>query len=99
MIDLKTAVSATHDYLLSIQDIMGSLEDLRLEEVELSEDKKYWLITLGFDLPVRNQNPLGIALDITGSLRREGNLLVRKYKLFKVNSETGEVEAMKIREV
>lgn len=90
MIDLKTAVSATHDYLISIQDIIGSLEDLRLEEVELSEDRKYWLITLGFDIPVKAQSPINPLF----SQKSE-----RKYKLFKVNTENGAVEAMKIREV
>lgn len=98
-IDLKTAVSAATHYLASLQDIVGNLGDLRLEEVELSEDKKYWLITLGFDVSTKSRNPLGINFNPEGSLMRETNLLTREYKLFKVNSETGEVEAMKIRKV
>ncbi len=49
-IHLKAAVNAAHSYLISIQDLIGEqLKNLRLEEVELSEDKKFWLITLGFD--------------------------------------------------
>lgn len=96
MVDLRTAVSSAHDYLISIQDIMGDLQDIRLEEVELSEDQKYWLITLGFDLPVNTQNPFGISSVITP---RGEKLLKREYKLFKVNSETNEVEAMKIRKL
>lgn len=98
-IDLKTAVSAATNYLESLQDIVGNLGGLRLEEVELSEDKKYWLITLGFDVSTKSRNPLGINFTPEGSLMRETNLLTREYKLFKVNSETGEVEAMKIRKV
>ena len=96
MVDLRTAVSSAHNYLISIQHIMGDLQDIRLEEVELSEDQKYWLITLGFELPVNTQNPFGIMAGITPKGEK---LLKREYKLFKVNSETGEVEAMKIRKL
>lgn len=88
MVDLKTAVSATHNYLQSIQSIMGNLQDIRLEEVELSEDKEYWLITLGFDIPAKTKSPLAIGLAPN-----------REYKVFKVNAHTGEVEAMKIRKL
>lgn len=91
MIDVRTAVNAATNYLLSIQDIMGDLQDMRLEEIEPSEDKRYWLITLGFDIPAKAQSTLEM---FNYSRKYE-----RKYKLFKVNSETGEVEAMKIREV
>ncbi|MBE9103521.1 hypothetical protein IQ229_00710 [Nostoc cf. edaphicum LEGE 07299] len=90
MIDVKTAVNAAYEYLKSLQDIMGSsLPDLRLEEVELSEDQSFWLITLGFDKPEKSLSNI-----FTTSRTSE-----RVYKLFKVNSQTGEVEAMKIREV
>ncbi|MEH2366055.1 hypothetical protein [Nostoc sp.] len=99
MIDVKTAVNAAYQYIKSIQDMMGSsLEDLRLEEVELSEDKDFWLIVLGFNIPKKLPKnrfedliPISIAPTIV--------LYEREYKLFKVNSQTGEVEAMKIRQV
>ena len=99
MIDVKTAVNAAYQYIKSIQDIMGSsLGDLRLEEVELSEDKRFWLITLGFDIP---KKPPKSRLEnlMPVSLASVPVLYEREYKLFKVNSQTGEVEAMKIREV
>ncbi|MBN3898531.1 MAG: hypothetical protein HWQ41_25675 [Nostoc sp. NOS(2021)] len=99
MIDVKTAVNAAHEYIKSMQDMMGSsLGDLRFEEVELSEDKSFWLITLGFDIPKKPPKsrleeliPISIAPTLV--------LYEREYKLFKVNSQTGEVEAMKIRQV
>jgi hypothetical protein len=94
MINVIPAVKAASNYLLSVKDIMGNLQNIRLEEVELSEDRKYWLITWGFDIPLKNKNPLRIA-----GLLQEGNLLTREYKLFKVNSETNEVESMKIRKL
>ncbi len=84
-IDVKTAVESANRYFRSLAGMIGSINELsniRLEEVELSDDKRYWLITLGFD-------------------RSDRSILSsdREYKLFKINSETGEVEAMKIREV
>jgi hypothetical protein len=90
MIDVRTAVNAAYGYLKSLQDIMdSSLPDLRLEEVELSEDKSFWLITLGFDKPEKSLS----------NIFNTSRTSERVYKLFKVNSQTGEVEAMKIREV
>lgn len=90
IIDVKTAVSAAYNYLISIQDMMGNeLQDIRLEEVELFEEKNFWSITLGFDNPVKTKNLLDIQL----------GLPQREYKVFKVNAHTGEVEAMKIRKL
>lgn len=90
IIDLKTVVSAAYNYLTSMQDMMGNqLQNIRLEEVELSEDKNFWLITLGFDIPVKNKTPLPVL----------GETTQREYKIFQVNSQTGKVEAMKIRKL
>ncbi|WP_413173730.1 hypothetical protein [Anabaena azotica] len=90
MIDVRTAVTAAYNYIKSLQDVIDSpLPDLRLEEVELSDDDKFWLITLGFDATEKNQS------GILNYVRRSERI----YKLFKVNSNTGQVEAMKIREV
>lgn len=91
-IDVKTAVSAALNYLNFLQDnISKEIQTIRLEEVELSEDKNYWLITLGYDVPVKNQFSSLIS-PLTPVYKRE-------YKLFKVNSETSEVESMKIRTI
>jgi len=58
--------------------------NLLLEEVELSDG--YWLITLGYDAPS----------DIRSVL---ANKATRRFKLFKIDGDTGEVISMKIREV
>ncbi|MEH2023780.1 hypothetical protein [Nostoc sp.] len=99
MIDVKTAVNAAYEYIKSIQHMINSsLRDLRLEEVELSEDKSFWLITLGFDIP--KKPPKSRLEDLMGtSLASTPVLYEREYKLFKVNSQSGEVEAMKIRQL
>ncbi|MBN3873626.1 hypothetical protein [Nostoc sp. JL33] len=99
MIDVKIAVNAAYEYIKAIQDLVDSsigLGPLRLEEVELSEDKSFWLITLGFDIP---KKPPKSRLEDSTSLASTPVLYERGYKLFKVNSETGKVEAMKIRQV
>ena len=85
MITVRKAVEVAQDYFQSIQDMLGEeLRDLRLEEVELSEDGGIWLVTLGYDRPISPTHP---AISIIKRFRRE-------YKLFKVNAETGEVKGM-----
>lgn len=47
MIDVKQAVDIASQYLISLfADKAPS--NIQLEEVELSEDEKYWFITLSF---------------------------------------------------
>jgi len=87
-INVRLAVSAAKRYLQSIQSILEyKIQDLRLEEVEFSEDRKYWLITLGFIANTTGEEE-------SFFLKKE-----REYKVFKINAETGKVEAMKIREL
>lgn len=64
--------------------------DLMLEEVELSEDEKHWLITLSYAFQPPPPPPSG--LDKLFSKQSS-----RKYKIFKIDAATGKVEAMKIR--
>lgn len=87
-IDVRAAVGLAQKYFNDLQDMMGSsMRSSRLEEVELSEDKQFWLITLGFER-VNLNNPLQVVPQY-----------IREYKIFKINAETGEVESMKIREL
>lgn len=55
MIGVKEAVHVASQYLVSLFDTAPS--DVQLEEVELSEDEKYWYITLSF-----RQGPLAAIL-------------------------------------
>ncbi|MDJ0899180.1 MAG: hypothetical protein QNJ55_10250 [Xenococcus sp. MO_188.B8] len=71
-IDLRTAVNSVRAYVTDFKDILGNnLDNLLIEETELSEDKKFWLITIGFDREIDPtkvktyvNNPL-ISKDIT----------------------------------
>ncbi|MEG4969803.1 hypothetical protein QUB11_24630 [Microcoleus sp. B6-A1] len=92
-IDVRNAVGAAQQYFGSLRDMIGyHTEDLRLEEAELSEDKKHWFITLGFIRPVdKTSNPIADLMAIRN--------YEREYKVFKIDATTGEVHSMKIREV
>lgn len=98
MIDVRKAVIAAQDYFNSVQDLMSQngpldIQDLRLEEIELSEDKKFWFVTIGYNLPKwAMRNPL--LQEVVKTKEWE-----RNYKIFKINADTGNVESMKIREV
>jgi len=87
MINVKEAVSSATK---ALQDLFPGkdLAGLELEEVELTEDGKSWLITLGFDVPRKGM--LSLPLDMRGEYER-------KYKIFTVDGDTGHVTAMKIR--
>jgi hypothetical protein len=85
MLDVKQATKLATAYLINLYDQQLSTSDaVRLEEVELTEDGKYWLITLSFN----PANPAAIIFPPR-----------REYKVFRINAETGELQSMKIREV
>lgn len=51
-IDVRNAVITAQEYLKSIQNLIGSIDDILLEEVELSENKSFWYVTLSFNRPL-----------------------------------------------
>ncbi|NWB65067.1 hypothetical protein [Pseudomonas sp. I8001] len=92
MIDVKEAVQVAK---AAANDFLGQetvLQDLMLEEVELNPGDKTWAITFGFNVPAPDKyQRLGASL--------AGQMYARKYKIFFIDSETGEFRSMKIREV
>jgi hypothetical protein len=83
LVDVKRAVSKARDYLAEMLQIPP--ERLLLEEVELSEDDKFWLVTLSFPPPAGSS----FAVALGG----------RVYKVVKIDAVTGEFESIKIRQV
>jgi hypothetical protein len=91
IIGVQRAVENASTYFCEIQNAMSRnpeigqtfFPDLRLEEVELSDDGSQWFITLGYSTSV---DGLGIRS-------------VRDYKIFTIDAITGEVKSMKIREL
>lgn len=85
-LDVKAAVATAVTYLKDLYSD-EQLKNIRLEEVWLSDDEKYWYITIGYDSPTPALHPLA-------TLRPSE----REYKLFKVRVEDGRVMEMKIRQ-
>jgi hypothetical protein len=79
MINAKEAANAAIEYL---QSFYKGSEKIMLEEVELSEEKKIWSITMSFE----NVDPA----DKTPAI-----INPRMYKVFRIDSTSGLVTAMK----
>ena len=110
-IGLKKAVQSVRSYIDEHRDILGNnLDDLRIEETELSEDSKFWLITVSFNREVDPRKKKVYVYDplspnsVFSKIQNVADLLPQKqtfiierdYKIFKVNAETGEVLSMKM---
>lgn len=83
-IDVKQAVRLAEQYLAAFYE-GKDFRNIRLEEVEWLEQENTWLITLGFDAPVRDS--LAAAL---GQRRRE-------FKVFEIDALSGQFRAMRMR--
>jgi hypothetical protein len=86
MLSIKQAAQSAQKYLV---DLFGDVPDIRLEEVDSSSDA--WMITLSFLIDNSADEPL-----VYRAYRTEK---IRQYKTFWIDKNTGEVTAMKIRNV
>jgi len=84
MINVKEASDKAKEYLISF---FPDADNLQLEEVELSEDKAHWLVTLSYE---------GVSNSVASSLLVGKSVL---YKIFKINAKNGEVVSMKFRDI
>jgi len=84
MINVKEAIDKAKEYLVNF---FPEAENVELEEVELTEDKSYWMVTLSFE---------GITSSVASSLLVGKSVL---YKIFRIEAETGEVISMRIRDI
>jgi hypothetical protein len=85
MLDVKEAAQRASEYFASLfpQELVSKA---RLEEVELTEDGQYWLITLGYPTDEPGMFVFGVAKPW-------------EYKQFRIEAATGKVVSMKIRKV
>ena len=85
-IEVKEAAKIAKQYT---EEILGiPIEDILLEEVELSDDERYWHITLSFPHKIpQSDTVLGA---FTSNVQT-------KYKVFKIDNESGKIVSMKIR--
>ena len=89
MIDVKSAVKIALTFIGDMY-VSDNLSDIRLEEVEFVEEKnrEYWYVTIGFEPP-------STASALAKTL---GERPVRDYKIIKIDTSTGKVNGMVIRE-
>ncbi len=93
-IDLRQAAQSVRDYIIEFNDILeNNLEGVMIEETELSEDEKFWLITIGFNREIDLKEERKF---IGSPLFTKPVTIKRDYKIFKVDSSTGEVISMKM---
>ena len=82
-IDAKKAASIALSYL---EDLLPDNSGYELEEIDSSEDEKFWLITIGM---VDSNSPTLTTL--SGK--------AKKYKIVKIDIKTGNVKSVKITKV
>jgi hypothetical protein len=85
--DVKTAVREATRFFAEINQEHPP-EDVRVEEVELTDDENVWNITLGFYPPGTS-----MTLAIGGI-----PVAQRQYRVLRVDANTGQVRSMKIRD-
>jgi hypothetical protein len=88
-VDVHQAVKAAMVFFQESFSVMP-LRNVQLEEVDMTEDGKLWLITLGYDDPAVSQIPTPVEV-----LMRPRPL--RKFKVVHVDTTTGSVSAIKNR--
>ena len=86
MIDVKEAADRAIRYMQSLPNMPATA--IRLEEVGLTNNEAFWLITLSF---MDDTEPRGLAAI--------ANAPERQYKVFEIDAETGKVRSMKIRQL
>jgi hypothetical protein len=83
MLSVPEAANKAVEYLRSLY---SAADNILLEEVDSSEDSKYWNITLSYQIFEKN---------VLGGWA----VPQKKLKVFKIDAKTGNVLSMKIREV
>lgn len=76
----QAVIAATTNFT----EVTGITSGVTVEELELTEDGKYWMVTLGY------AEPGMLPAYLAGA---------KSYKSFKVDAKTGDVLSMKIREI
>jgi hypothetical protein len=86
-VDARRATESAFEYFLSLfSNRLPRVSAPSLEEIEMSKDGRFWLVTLGFNQPRPNNPRLPEFLQVP----------LRTLKVFKVDAATGRVLSMKI---
>jgi hypothetical protein len=89
MVDVKQAVARAMDYLKDMYRI-EQFKDVLLEEVDLSEDNKYWNVTIGFTRrqETTSGGPMATLIGQSSEFKRE-------YKVFQIDARSGDLRSMR----
>ena len=87
MIDVKQAVKKAAEQLVVVLTDRP-IANVEVEEIERTDDERYWLVTMGY-----TDNPID---SVISSIARDGRN--RRYKVLKIDAATGEFVSMKMRE-
>jgi hypothetical protein len=91
MVDVKEAVGKAMDYLKDMYQI-DQFKDVLLEEVDLSEDNKFWNVTIGFTR--RQESTSGGPM---ATLIGQSTEFKREFKIFQIDAENGALRSMRSR--
>ena len=91
MIDIKQAVHAAEKFFKELYD-KETLKNFLVEEVDLSEDEKDWVVTVGFDFGETQVSEPALFTSKSSSPRAG-----RVYKEVRIDKETGEPLSIKPR--
>ncbi len=86
MIEVKQAIKISQDYIKELYS-GDEIRDLSLEEVEITEDGQFWLVTMAFTKQM--MQPLNPMDAMTGPK------YARFSKELKIETESGRVRSMK----
>jgi len=91
MVDVKEAVGKAMDYLKDMYQI-DQFKDVLLEEVDLSEDAKFWKVTIGFTRLQESTSggPMATLIGQSAEFKRE-------FKVFQIDAESGALRSMRSR--
>lgn len=99
-IDVSAAIDAAFAFVEAVVGRKESIRDIRLEEIEFTDESNEWRITLSF---LREISPDTYESDVFNEFAKaitaihHGKKFRREYKSLAVDAVTGQVRAMKIR--
>jgi len=94
-ISVKEAVTKAFEYAHDFYKPQ-EIPELMLEEVELDEEKKNWLVTLGYKSPRVIQKQTSGLGAFPATTEKES---IREYKIFRIDALDGHFISLKIHEI
>ncbi len=97
MVDVKQAATVATSYFMELMGGTDKIIDILLEEIELTEDERFWLITLSALVPTPKEAIDATSMGVIAAIMQVPKWR-RIYRIFKINTDTGTVKSMKMRQ-